>query len=676
MKTLRKRLALVAVSALGAGLLSVIATPVANAAAADVTANSLFLATTNAETVGPTVTALGGDTALDKSKGFLAVTSSDGASQVAQGIGVGLLSGAVGTGVATRTSQLVFNMKGGAITDRVAIVATNGTLSSVNQAKINIATVTFTNAGANDTVTLATAAAHGILVGDIINVDAQDAKADNAAATVTAVTATTLSYSNGAKVDEDVAAAADNGNFLPTLTFNGSATVALRNNGQNPIIAGVVTPNASATSVTFSAYKGASLTTALPTNGTLIGTWIISLTATDASAAFSASDSPVAITTSATAGVITTSVDAATTGVTAGNPLFIQVIGKNAYSQALASGTYVASATNGATVAWGNAGAATAAGTLSTATVTPDGTDQLRIDPASSLTTSTTVVTITHNGNPVTTKTLTFYGEAKSIKIESVGSGRNGTSIAGNDATAYAIYSYRDSDGNKVPGGGAAFAALSATGVVSTGSSIRSPSRSVQAAAAGAMDNAVEALIGAGTDGIFGFTCLTSSATTTVTIAHTNAISLATLTAPVTVACNGGLGTYTVSTDKASYKVGEIATLTIDAKDTSGNPVSDNTVIAAGSVSIGGGSLVQTIAGTEVFTAGKRTLKAQMTTAGTFNAVVTLDGAVTKSATTGYTVTDGAVSNAEVLSAIVKLIASINDQIALLQKQLRKANRR
>jgi len=593
MKTLRKRLALVAVSALGAGLLSVIATPVANAAAADVTPESLWIATTNSATGSPVLTAAGGDTALDKSVGYLARANAVG---TVQGIGLGVLAGVTSTHVVLPTAKIAFNMDSAA---RIGVTITGGTISSVT-----------TEDGA-------TAA----LVGG-------------------------------------------NGNVIVTSAAGKAVGFS-------------VTVNPGATRVTLTATQGAAVTSvATAGNGTAVGVHILNVSATDASAAFSASDSPVAITTSATAAQITTSVDAATTGVTAGNPLFIQVIGNNAYSLALTSGTYVASATNGATVAWGNAGAATAAGTLSTATVTPDGTDQLRIDPASSLTTSTTVVTITHNGNPVTTKTLTFYGEAKSIKIESVGSGRNGTSIAGNDATAYAIYSYRDSDGNKVPGGGAAFAALSATGVVSTGSSIRSPSRSVQAAAAGAMDNAVEALIGAGTDGIFGFTCLTSSATTTVTIAHTNAISLATLTAPVTVACNGGLGTYTVSTDKASYKVGEIATLTIDAKDTSGNPVSDNTVIAAGSVSIGGGSLVQTIAGTEVFTAGKRTLKAQMTTAGTFNAVVTLDGAVTKSATTGYTVTDGAVSNAEVLSAIVKLIASINDQIALLQKQLRKANRR
>jgi hypothetical protein len=165
------------------------------------------------------------------------------------------------------------------------------------------------------------------------------------------------------------------------------------------------------------------------------------------------------------------------------------------------------------------------------------------------------------------------------------------------------------------------------------------------------------------------YTCGSSSGSQafTITLAAT-AVNANTLTATVPGVCAGGIATYTVSTNQASYAVGEVATITIDAKDSSGNAVSDNTVITAGSVSVGGGALTATIAGTEVFTAGKRTLQAQMTTAGKFNIVVALAGSVTTTATTGYTVTDGAVSNAEVLKSIVALIASINKQIQALQK--------
>ena len=59
-----------------------------------------------------------------------------------------------------------------------------------------------------------------------------------------------------------------------------------------------------------------------------------------------------------------------------------------------------------------------------------------------------------------------------------------------------------------------------------------------------------------------------------------------------------------------------------------------------------------------------------MTTAGTFNAVFNLGGSTTKSVTVAYTIADGATSNSDVLKAIVSLIASINKQIAALQKAL------
>jgi trimeric autotransporter adhesin len=590
-KTIYKRIALVAVSALTAGLFSVVSAPVANAAAGDVVAETLWLSTTNSTTGLAVSTAAGGDPAADASVGLLALTSAAAAgAQVVQGNGSHVLGGATGTAVATTTSKLTF-ATGSA--SKTAISVTGGTFASVT-----------TEVGTS-------------------------------AAVVGSTNTTLVTSATGKEVGF------------------------------------VVVPNAGATSVTVSAWQGANVSSTAPSNGTSIGSWVITLTSTVATGSFSAADSPVAVTTSATATQITQSVDASTGGITAGNPLFIQVIGKNPYGQALASGTYVAQATNGATLAWGNAAAATAAGTLSVATATPDGTDQLRIDPASSTTTSTTTVTITHNGTPVTTKTLTFYGEAKKIVIESVKSGRTGTTLAANTATAYAVYSYRDSADGKVPGAAATFSALSATGIVTTGTSVRSPSRSAQAAIAdAAFDNAVETAIGIGADGVFAFSCGTTSGTSTVTISHTNAISLATITAPVTVSCNGGIATYTVSSDKASYAVGEIATLTIDAKDSSGNAVSDNTVIAANSVSVGGGSLTVAIAGTEMFSAGKRTVQAQMTTAGTFNTVVTLDGSTTKSATAKYAVTDGATSNSDVLKAIVSLIASINKQIAALQKAL------
>ena len=73
-------------------------------------------------------------------------------------------------------------------------------------------------------------------------------------------------------------------------------------------------------------------------------------------------------------------------------------------------------------------------------------------------------------------------------------------------------------------------------------------------------------------------TCLTSG-TYDLAVKATNA-SLATITSPVfKISCAGNPQTFTAALDKASYAPGEIATLTITAKDSSGNPTNDYAVL-------------------------------------------------------------------------------------------------
>ena len=129
--------------------------------------------------------------------------------------------------------------------------------------------------------------------------------------------------------------------------------------------------------------------------------------------------------------------------------------------------------------------------------------------------------------------------------------------------------------------------------------------------------------------------------------------------------------------------MGSIATLTIKATDLDGNAVSDYSVLgtagaAATAIAITCGSqmvAVSTPLDANLFTAGVATYKyAVGTTAGSYNCVVDLpkwNATSTPQAaqTIAYTIAgDGSVSNAEVLKSIVALIASINKQIAALQK--------
>jgi len=365
--------------------------------------------------------------------------------------------------------------------------------------------------------------------------------------------------------------------------------------------------------------------------------------------------------------VASSNVDVATSA-SAGDSLFINITGKNTYGTALSTGSYAVSATNGALVSIGQAETtAPSKGTVSVVTGAPDGVDIVRIDPASQLVTSTTVVTITHNGTPVTTKSLTFFGEAASIEVLKTAIGRTSTTGAGT-STGFFVYQYKDSGGSVVPGAAVGLDATTQTATVpgfGTGQAPRSSSGAVTSDLVDAIDTA----IGSTASGVGVFTCGSTAATSTVTIKHTNAISGASITKAVALTCAGGIDTYVVSTDKASYAVGEIATITITAKDSKGNPVADSSTMGAdGLVSVGGGALTKASVTADAFTSGVRTYKAQMTTAGTFNTVVSISGTVTKSAETSYKVTDGGVSNADVLKSIVALIASINKQIQALQK--------
>jgi len=365
--------------------------------------------------------------------------------------------------------------------------------------------------------------------------------------------------------------------------------------------------------------------------------------------------------------VASSNVDVATSA-SSGASLFMNITSKNTYGTALSTGLLSATATNGALVSWGQAETtAPAKGTLSVATGTPDGVDILRIDPASALVTSTTTVTVTHNGTAVATKTLTFFGEATSIEVLKTAIGRTSTSGAGT-STGFFVYQYKDSGANVVPGAAVDLDATTQTATVPAFGSGQAP-RSSSGTVTSDLVDAIDTAIGSTASGVGVFHCGSTAATSTVTMKHTNAISGATITKAVALTCAGGIDTYVVSTDKASYAVGEIATITITAKDSKGNPVADSSTMGAdGLVSVGGGALTKASVTADAFTSGVRTYKAQMTTAGTFNTVVSIAGTVTKSAEAKYSVTDGAVSNAEVLKSIVALIASINKQIAALQK--------
>jgi hypothetical protein len=318
-----------------------------------------------------------------------------------------------------------------------------------------------------------------------------------------------------------------------------------------------------------------------------------------------------------------------------------------------------ASATNGALVSFTSGAAAISSSATTTGT---DGTVYIA-QPVENAPVST-VVTLSVNGTVWTSKALTITGDVTSVKVVKYTTGRYSTS--GTVTGTLLAYAY-DSAGNQVA------RTISAVGsyydsVVSSSSSTITTSATTYAT---------------GT-----YTCASrGSAKGQYYIVNTALKTI--LSNVVDLRCAGDPYTYTASLDKATYAPGEIATLTITAKDSKGNltnGVAELGTTGTYAVTISGGQMtaVTTPSTVDTFTdaEGAKVYKFTVgTTEGSFQMIVDLPkwtvagNGAGDAVTVAYSIkapSTGAVSNAEVLAAIVKLIASINKQIRALQKSLKR----
>ena len=365
----------------------------------------------------------------------------------------------------------------------------------------------------------------------------------------------------------------------------------------------------------------------------------------------------------------------------AGADAYVTLVGKDAYNQFLpATTTWIAQATNDAKLTISTASATSASvangrGTLSVVSTNAAGNQiYVRVTPNSRSAGGSTLVTISAGGVTIFSKTITFLAEATKLVVVKNMAG----TVGGQGAFSYQL---QTATGQAVPGS-LEVRPLTLTQVVTSATEAKAATL-FPAASAGNTNTVANTNFFSSTtaNGIMTYTCgVTASSSTNITFRHTNAVSETNIDTVVPLSCGSSMATYTISTDKAAYAIGEIATITIDAKDSFGQAVSDFTTIGGAStttISIGGGTItkaqVDGALGTgDLFTGGVKTYQAQMTTAGKFNIVVNLPGSTTKSQTASYTVSGGDSSNADVLKAIVSLIASINKQIQALQKLILK----
>jgi hypothetical protein len=268
------------------------------------------------------------------------------------------------------------------------------------------------------------------------------------------------------------------------------------------------------------------------------------------------------------------------------------------------------------------------------------------------------VVSISYAGTIVSTKTITFQGIASTIDVKDVTVGKTAGSgyfrVRVLDAAGNALFSKAVVDDPTAN-------AATATSTITSG---------VTSSATSAADGDWSAI----GDGIFG---CTKGGVATLNVMHT--IDAATsVKKSFTIACGGALDTWTISMDKASYQPGEIATFTVTGKDVYGNLVNSNDALSTIEYSFGGLTAVTAPTSVDTFTSAagaKKYTLAVGTSEGSFVGTFKITGATdTTAKTVQYKVaaSSTAISLADVLKAIVSLIASINKQIAALQKALLK----
>jgi hypothetical protein len=288
----------------------------------------------------------------------------------------------------------------------------------------------------------------------------------------------------------------------------------------------------------------------------------------------------------------------------------------------------------------------------------------------------TTSCAVSVNGVALATKKITFAGDLAKLTIAASRNGNYETAAGGRIS-----YVATDSAGNKLT-------STVPTMTSGIGGTVTNVLTEWSSAAYYAASNPYVSQIGAygnplyQTGGYATFNCLDYGNASITAYAYNTAGAKITSNA-ADVRCGGAIDTWTASLDKAKYNQGDIATLTITAKDAGGGATAYAATPGDGySVAMPGMTAVVAPATTDTEStarAGVWTYTYTVNLAeGSYNGAVKIVVASTsaqynKAATVAYSIgSAGGVTNADVLKAIVSLIASINKQIAALQKALLK----
>jgi hypothetical protein len=622
-KTIKQRIALVAVSALTAGLFTVVSAPVANATklAAGVgygDASTLVLGT-NADTDGtpnlPTAAQLGAAVAAVPltSVGWVANTSTTNTNSSTNSLGTST------TGGIARTAVM---QAGGKIAFAATSVASAGT----------------TSAGVTVTVT-------GGTIGSLVTTSAPISLAGDARS-----------------------ASVYNTQVVGLNTLAGTFSLS----------------GAAGTVATIAAYTGTGITgDTTRTSGDLIAIWSITIASADNAGTVNLAESTVTqqpcITYATTSGA--TNAFDTTSRCANGRLGVVYVELKDVFTSSVNGGNLAATVTAGnvnVVNAYQTASGDNYAATSAFDTAAATSRNYVLVTQPVANTGGSSTVTITYNGAIVGTKTITWAGDVASIVVDVANSATvigNGVSstLGAAGATSFAknvVYTVKDAAGNAISG--LTPTLVDATGAMLGATLSTSTDSSVTVAQSSATLN-----VGYSTINHPGGTATANFGAGSYKIQVLNSAGVAVKSneVKVTVASQTTYS-FTASFDKASYIPGDFATLTISAKDVFGNPMPTGKTLPGLVIAVSTGLTAAGAAcdSASTFKAGVKTCSyAVGNTAGSYSWSVALTTASDQAPATGVVkIVDSAVSNAEVLKSIVALIASINKQIAALQKLILK----
>jgi hypothetical protein len=441
---------------------------------------------------------------------------------------------------------------------------------------------------------------------------------------------------------------------------------------------------AAGTVATIAAYTGTGITgDTTRTSGDLIAIWSITIASADNAGTVNLAESTVTQQPCITYATTSGATNAFDTTSRCGNGRLgvVYVELKDVFTSSVTGGNLAATVTagnvnvvNAYNTATGDNYAATSAFDTAAAT----SRNYVLVTQPVANTGGSSTVTITYNGAIVGTKTITWAGDVASIVVDVANSATvigNGVSSlsSGTSFSKNVVYTVKDAAGN-------AISSLVPTLVDATGAMLGAT---------------LSTSSGGATEGI---TIPQSSATLNVgysTINHPGGTATANFGAgsyKIQVLNSAGVAvksnevkvtvasqttySFTASFDKASYIPGDFATLTISAKDVYGNPMPTGKTLPGLVIAVSTGLTAAGAAcdSASTFKAGVKTCSyAVGNTAGSYSWSVALTTASDQAPATGVVkIVDSAVSNAEVLKSIVALIASINKQIAALQKLILK----